>query len=149
MNRYLKFTSLAAALCIPLLVFAGDGGGVEALITPQGGSWTRDGLKALLDTPLVLFAVMLIASATNGLKQVRTAHKSGSEMSFMEYWSHWPDTLATLMGNALAFAALILFDQLNFAAALGVGFGVNSITDLLPGKRSNALAQSTTKDGTE
>ena len=140
---------LAAVLCVSMVQAAVAGEvTVQSLINPQSGTWTRDGLKALLDTPLVLFAVMLLASLTSGLKQVAAAKKAGSDMTFVEYWAHLPDTMATVIGNMLAFAALILTDQLNFAAALGIGYGVNSITDLLPGKRSGALAKSTPIDGT-
>lgn len=131
---------ILAMLCLPLLAAEGVDG-VESLVKPQSGTWSRDGLKAALDTPLILFGVMLVASAINGLKQMRTARQAGGGMSFVEYWSHLPDTMATLLGNVLAFGGLILFDQLNFAAALGIGYGVNSITDMLPGARSVALAE--------
>ena len=63
-------------------------------------------------------------------------------MGLVEYWSHWPDAMATLIGNGLAFVVLIVTDSLNFFSALGIGYGVNSLTDLLPGKRSDELLQS-------
>lgn len=150
-NRYfgLAFAMMAALLCVSIVQAAAAGAvTVESLVKPQAGSWTRDGLKAALDTPIVLLGVMLLASMTNGLKQVGTAKKAGGDMSFVEYWSHAPDTIATILGNLLAFGALILFDQLNFASALGIGYGVNSVTDLLPGKRSGELSASTPGDKT-
>lgn len=40
-----------------------------------------------------------------------------------------------LITNMLAFAVLVFTDQLNFASAIGVGYGMNSIMDLLPKTR--------------
>lgn len=141
--RILLLLLLAALLVAlsPFIVHAADL--AEKLVQPQGADWSQNGLKALLSTPLALLVVMLIASTVNGIKQLNTAKKSGSDMTFATYLSYMPDTAATLLGNVIAFAALILSDQLNFASALGIGYGINSLTDLLPGKRSDALAAST------
>lgn len=145
----LALAMVAAVFCMSIVQAAVAGAvTVESLVQPQSGTWTRDGLKAALDTPLVLLGVMLLASLINGVKQLRTAKQAGGDMKLGEYLSYLPDTTATVLGNVLAFAGLILIDQLNFASALGIGYGVNSITDLLPGKRSAAVADSSSTDKT-
>lgn len=101
---------------------------------------TAEALKQLLATPVALFVVMLLGSLANGLKQLATAKQSGTSASFLSYLGHWPETLATVILNALAFATLLTTDQLNFASALGIGFAANSASDLLrAGGRSAAL----------
>ncbi len=101
---------------------------------------TAETLKATLSSPLALFLMMLLAAGANGLKQIATVKQTGQAMSFLEYWSHIPETLATVLSNVLAFALLIMTDQLNFASALSVGYGLNSLSDLLTkGGRSYAL----------
>lgn len=57
------------------------------------------------------------------------------------YWSYIPETMGALVANIIAFVVLVLTDQLNFASALGVGYGANSLIDLLPKGRSYALKQ--------
>ena len=108
---------------------------------------TADQLKLLLQTPLLLFLLMLAASLSNGLKQVYTANQAGGSTSLKTYFlTHWPDTLGMVLANVIAFAVLILTDQLNFASALGIGYGANSLVDLLPGTRSdNLMSQPTLK----
>lgn len=99
-------------------------------------------LKILLQTPLLLLLMMFAASVTNGLKQISTAKRSGVDVDSREYFlSHWPDTLGMILANLIAFAILILTDQLNFASALGIGYGANSIIDILPGTRSDSLTK--------
>jgi hypothetical protein len=93
-------------------------------------------LKLFLASPFALLILMLLASLGNGIKQLLVVRQTGSPMTIAQYLSHWPDTVGTLIGNMLAFAVLISMDQLNVAAALGIGYGVNSVVDLLPGKRS-------------
>lgn len=96
-------------------------------------------LKALLSSPFALLCLMFMASFVNGLKQLRVLRQTGTPMSFSQYLSYAPETLAMLLGNVIAFIVLILTDQLNFASALAVGYGTNSLVDLLPGKRSLVL----------
>jgi hypothetical protein len=96
-------------------------------------------LKLFLASPFALLILMLLASLGNGIKQLLVVRQTGKPMSIGQYLSHWPDTVGTLIGNMLAFAVLISMDQLNVAAALGIGYGVNSVVDLLPGKRSLEL----------
>lgn len=100
-----------------------------------------DELKLLLETPLLLLAIMFAASIVNGLKQISTAKRAGVDVSSVSYFfEHWPDTAGMVIANLIAFAVLILTDQLNFAAALGIGYGANSLIDILPGTRSDSLA---------
>ena len=101
---------------------------------------TLDAIKAYLSSPLALFAMMLLASFANGVKQLSVIKQTGQPMTCLMYWSHVPETVATLISNAMAFALLIMTDQLNFASALSVGYGLNSLADLLTkGGRSYAL----------
>lgn len=109
---------------------------------------TDDALKLFLSTPAALFVLMTLASLANGLKQLMVLRQTGTPMSFGTYLRYWPETAAMLIANIIAFAVLILTDQLNFASALGVGYGTNSLVDLLPGKRSLVL-KSTPDDPTK
>lgn len=100
---------------------------------------TSEYLKSLLSGPSALFILMLLASLSNGLKQLLVVKQTGTPMDLWQYLAYWPETLAMIIANIMAFAVLILTDQLNFASALSVGYGTNSVVDLLPGKRSIAL----------
>lgn len=100
---------------------------------------TAETLKTLLSSPGALFIMMTLASVSNGLKQLLVIRQTGTPMSLASYLSYWPETISMLIANMIAFATLILTDQLNFASALAVGYGTNSLVDLLPGKRSMAL----------
>ena len=96
-------------------------------------------IKLLLSSPSALFVLMMLASLSNGLKQLLVLRQTGTPMSFGKYLSYWPETTGMVIANVIAFAVLILTDQLNFASALAVGYGTNSLVDLLPGKRSLVL----------
>lgn len=97
-------------------------------------------LKEILSSPLGLLALMLAASLLGGIKQIVIAKQSGVKVTLGEYFQYWPETIAVLIGNVLAFVVLILTDQLNFASALGIGYGVNSAADLLRvGGRTESL----------
>lgn len=101
---------------------------------------TAESLKAYLSSPAALFVMMLVASGANGLKQVLVVQQTGKKMTFADYWGHIPETLSTIISNAIAFALLLMADQLNFASAIGIGYGLNSLSDLLTrGGRSYAL----------
>jgi hypothetical protein len=89
---------------------------------------------------------MLVASFANGIKQVTVTRQTSTAMTWLEYWSHVPETMATVAGNILAFAALFMTDQLNFASAIACGYGVNSLADFLPKGRSYALKSSPDKE---
>jgi hypothetical protein len=102
---------------------------------------SQEFLKTLLQTPLALFVVMLLGSLASALKQITDGRKNGTEMTCAEYLKHWPETLSTLIVNALAFVSLLVMDQLNFFAALGIGYISNSASDLLTqGGRSKGIA---------
>jgi hypothetical protein len=100
---------------------------------------TSEALKAMLQTPAALFAMMLLASLSNGFKQLLVVKQTGKPMTFWDYLSYAPETFGVIVGNVIAFALLIYIDQLNVASALAVGYGTNSVIDLLPGRRSVAL----------
>lgn len=102
---------------------------------------TADALRAYLSSPAGLFVLMLLASVANGSKQLVVIRQTSNAMTCLQYWAHIPETLTTLIGNIIAFAALVMWDQLNFASALAVGYGVNSLADLIPKGRSYALKQ--------
>lgn len=100
---------------------------------------TADALKTLLSSPGALFVLMILASLSNGIKQLVVVKQTGTPMTVLGYLSYLPETFGTVIANVLAFVLLVMTDQLNFASALGVGYGTNSLIDLLPGKRSVAL----------
>jgi|SRR6267142_3284917 len=100
---------------------------------------TDASIKLFLASPFALLILMMLASLGNGMKQLLVIRQTGTPMSLVQYLSHWPETVAMLITNLLAFAVLISLGQLNIAAAIGVGYGTNSLVDLLPGKRSLVL----------
>lgn len=101
---------------------------------------TTTDLKASLDSPLVLLGLMYLASIASALKQLIVARQAGTRVTCMRYLRYWPETAVTVLSNLLAFMVLVTFDQLNLASSLGVGYGINSITDLIrPGGRSSGL----------
>jgi hypothetical protein len=102
-------------------------------------------LKALLSSPLALFALMMVASLSNGLKQLVVIRQTGTPMSWGKYLSYIPETFGMILANVIGYVVLVLTDQLNFASALAVGYGTNSLVDLLPGKRA-AVLKSTPDD---
>lgn len=103
---------------------------------------TAQVLKAYLETPVALFILMMLASLMSALQQIRVARESGSPITFWQYLRHIPETLATVIGNVIGFALLILTDQLNYAAVLGIGFGVNNLSDLIRSGGRSATLQS-------
>lgn len=100
---------------------------------------TAEEIKGVLSGPLALFALMIIASLGNGVKQLFVVKQTGTPPKFSEYLAHWPETIGMLFGNTLAFVGLIMMDQLNYVSAISVGYGINSLMDMLPGKRSLSL----------
>lgn len=100
---------------------------------------TADTLRAYLGSPEGLFIMMLLASFANGMKQITVVRQTSAVMTCWAYWSHVPETLTVIVGNVIAFAILLLTDQLNYASALAVGYGANSLADLIPRGRSYAL----------
>lgn len=100
---------------------------------------TIEGLKALMDTPVFLFVVMILASVVSGLQQVSSAQRGGKTVSCLDYLKSWPETIAVLGGNVLAFILAVAADQLNLAAAIGIGFGLNTLMDSLRAGGRTAL----------
>lgn len=101
---------------------------------------TTEQLQGYLQDPLVLLAVMLAASAGSACKQIFDGRRNGAAVTCAQYFAHWPETLTVLGGNVLAFLLLVEVDQLNLAAAIGIGYGLNSVADLVrPGGRSAAM----------
>lgn len=105
----------------------------------QGPS--QEELRGWLDSPVVLYVLMLLGSLASALKQWSVARMSGSTLSLATYMSYLQEGVTTIIVNTLSFAALIYADQLNFVSAIGIGYMTNSLSDLLPtGTRSDAVA---------
>lgn len=102
-------------------------------------NYTVTQLQAWLGSPFGLFILMLLASFANGMKQIAVTRQTSAAMTCWQYWGYIPETLTVLLGNVIAFAVLIMTDQLNFASALAVGYSANSLADLIPKGRSYAL----------
>ncbi len=105
---------------------------------------TEADLKELLHNPLVLLAAMYLATIVSALKQISSARMDGIRPpTCVQYFvKYWYETLAVLLGNLLSFAVLVETDTLNFASAIGIGYAVNSMADMLRrgGGRSAAIA---------
>ena len=100
---------------------------------------TTEEIKAMLETPVALFVLMLIASLLSAYKQ-----KSGTGVGIGTYFAHIPETIAMLVTNTIGFTVLIFTDQLNFASALGLGYASNSLADLIrSGGRSAQISNAT------
>jgi hypothetical protein len=95
--------------------------------------------QSFIASPAGLFILMLLASIANGAKQLAVVSQTSVPMTCMQYWSHVPETLAMLAGNTVAFVILLMTSQLNYASAIAVGYGLNSLADLIPRGRSYAL----------
>jgi len=113
---------------------------------------SAEALQAILANPIPLFIVMLLASLAHGLKQIQDSKDPVTKQTAMSIWAYlsfWPETLSTVLINALAFLVLLGTDQLattaplglKLAAVIGIGFGTDSLSDLLrPGSgRSSKL----------
>lgn len=91
---------------------------------------TSDELKTLLSTPEALFVLMLLASFGSAWKQMLVARRGGTGVSVQSYFlDHWPETLAMIGHNIIAFVMLIFTDTLNPAAAIGLGYIANDAAD--------------------
>lgn len=108
-------------------------------------------IKLILQTPAALFVLMLVASLGSAFKQIveNNASSPGST-TFGAYLKHMPETLVMLGGNVIAFVTLLMTDQLNFAAALGIGYSMNSIAGgvgaLTRGAESRTALMTTSKE---
>lgn len=105
-----------------------------------------DDVKGWLQSPLMLFIVMNLAALGNALKAVNVANINGSDITLTDYVQHWPQTVAAVILNAIAFLILVESNTLNLAAALGIGYGVNSLADYIQPKtgRTGSIAKTTT-----
>ncbi len=102
-----------------------------------------DQLQTLLQTPLALFIVMLLASLASALKQIKD-----TTLPLSSYLGHWPETVAAVIANVLGFLVLVETNTLNLASALGLGWMSNSAVDLMrAGGRSAAVAGSNRQAG--
>lgn len=130
----MKFFALVAAVALFCLA------GVAFAAGPSS-----DELKDILNAPLGLLALMFAASFVSALKTLAIAKANGSGMGVADYLGYLPQTLVVIVGNLIAFAVLVLTDQLNFSSALGIGYGINSVMDLLQPKsgRTGEIAKST------
>lgn len=91
---------------------------------------TAEELKTLLSTPAALFVLMLLASFGSAWKQMLVARRSGTGASVQSYFiDNWPETLAMIGHNIIAFVMLIFTDTLNPAAAIGLGYIANDAAD--------------------
>ena len=92
-------------------------------------------LKEFLSTPLALFILMLFGTALSVLKQLIDARANGSMITVSEYFLK-VETFIVVGLNVLAFIGLVMTDTLNWTGAIGIGYALNSVTDLKPGGRS-------------
>jgi hypothetical protein len=90
---------------------------------------TNDDIKNFMMTPFALFLVMLVGSFGSALNQIVREQRQGSTITFRAYITHWPELSAAMIANVFAWMTLLLADQLNFAAAVGIGFAANSLAD--------------------
>jgi len=120
------------AVCAAVLLIA-------PMVFARGPS--QEELRGWLDSPVVLYVLMLLGSLASALKQWSVARMSGSKLTLTTYMSYLQEGVTTIIVNTLSFAALIYADQLNFVSAIGIGYMTNSLSDLLPtGTRSDAVA---------
>ncbi len=110
---------------------------------------TEQEIIELLKTPAALFFVMLLGSLGSALNQLAKASREGKEVSFRAYIKYWPETGAMIIGNTFAFITLLIAGQLNFAAAVGIGWVANSVADQIrpQGRTSMGNGSSTPKNG--
>lgn len=103
---------------------------------------TAETLKELLGQPIALLALMYLAALASAAQQISDSRQAGGEVySLGEYLRFWPETIAVVVGNLLAFVVLVFSDQLNFASAVGIGYGSNFVVDKMrQGGRSDGIA---------
>jgi hypothetical protein len=105
---------------------------------------TTEELQTWLTNPWVLFGLMIFGSVISAVKQWSVAKMDGTAVGvgLGAYLSHLQELFITLGGNAIAFFALVDSGNLNFVAAVSIGYVINSAADLSPlGQRSSSLTQ--------
>lgn len=90
---------------------------------------TAQEIRDLLSQPVPLLVVMYVASLASALAELRLSKREGSGMTLLQYLGYWEETLAVVLGNLISFVVLIQADQLNLAAAIGIGYGINNAAD--------------------
>lgn len=98
-------------------------------------------LKDLLSNQIFLFALMLFGTLLSMAKQYVDGRMNAATIDFGAYLLRI-ETLIAVGANVIAFLGLIDSGQLNFLSAVGVGYALNSLTDLKPGGRSAAIVES-------
>lgn len=107
------------------------------------------GLKLALEQPLLLLGVMYVGALISALKTVSTAKWDGSAITYATYFQRWETIVAAVLSVPIAWAGLLLLDQLNFAAAAAFGAVANTVMDVAPGKRSALLAAKSPDGGSK
>ena len=121
--KYLPSVMLAFVLAlVAVLIWS-----VAIAADPTAEQW-----KATLQTPVALFAIMLLASLGSAFAQIVKAARAGQQGASLGVYfgKYWPETLIMLGLNAGAFATLLMSDQLNFGSAIGIGYASNSLADV-------------------
>lgn len=104
-------------------------------------SVTAQELRAFVEQPLHLLAVMYLGALGSALKTVGTARRAGSDVTLWQYLGYGPETTAAAIAVLFAWLTLLFTDQLNFAAAAAYGAIANTGADILRAKgRTAALA---------
>lgn len=102
---------------------------------------TAQELRAFVEQPLHLLAVMYLGALGSALKTVGTARRAGSDITLFQYLGYGPETAAAAIAVLFAWLTLLFTDQLNFAAAAAYGAIANTGADILRAKgRTAALA---------
>lgn len=139
-----RFWVIAAAMLAVAAYAIAQESAIETLQRSFGP--TADELKEMFDSPMALFLAMLLGSAVSMLNQLGRAKRDGAAVTLGQYLSHWPELLAALLNNVLAWVVLLMTDQLNFASAVGIGFAANSLADQYRSKgggRAKEIADAT------
>jgi hypothetical protein len=132
MNRLI--TALIAALIVASVLFP------SLAQVPQ----TTEQLQGWLMNPWVLFGLMLFGSVISAMKQWSQAKLDGAAagVALSSHLARLQELFITLGGNAIAFFALVDSGNLNFVAAVSIGYLINDAADLNPlSTRSTALTQ--------
>lgn len=106
-------------------------------------------IKDLIGQPAMLCVLMYAASLVSALQEVRRKRNNGLDINLGEYLKFWPETIGVIVSNAIAFVLLIASDQLNLAAALGIGYGLNFAVDAAPGARTSPTGLSDQRAATQ
>lgn len=119
----------------PFFVFAQDD-----VTPPTEMGPSVETIKMWINSPVILFLLMLVGSTISMVRQWGTGQMDGSSVTFWSYTKHLPELVTTFFSNTIAFALLIQNDALNFIAAVSIGYVLNDLSDLNPkGTRSSSM----------